>query len=231
MRCTLLAGVTALMLAGAPVLAQEPASETWDGLVEVKAKKLDVVFLMPEADFRGYTKVILEPTEVSFRKNWQRDQNRGTNGYVSQVSTSEARRILDQAQESFQDEFTKAFTKAGYQVVTEPGPDVLLLGTAIVNLDVAAPDSLSASATRVYTWDAGEATLVLEARDSETGALLGRAVDRRETDDNGPYVRNRATNIREFEQLFESWAEISIDGLADLRELSPIDINGLPRPR
>ena len=80
---TILTGLAALsaIAVAAPLAGQgEPvgqATETnWDGLVRVKAKKLDYVYLAPEADFRRYTKVLIDPTEVSFRKNWQRDQNR-----------------------------------------------------------------------------------------------------------------------------------------------------------
>jgi len=44
----------ALFVAGAAVAAEAPAS--WDGLVEVKPKRMDAAFLLPGADFRPYTK-------------------------------------------------------------------------------------------------------------------------------------------------------------------------------
>ena len=55
-----------LLLAG---YRQSPAAKL-DGLVRVKSKRLDVVYLQPGADFRSYTKVMLDPTEVAFAKNW-----------------------------------------------------------------------------------------------------------------------------------------------------------------
>ena len=56
-------------------LAAEDSTLTWDGLVAVKAKRLDAVYLMPGADIRPYTKVMFDPTEVSLKKNWLRDYN------------------------------------------------------------------------------------------------------------------------------------------------------------
>ena len=113
-----------------------------------------------------------------------------------------------------------------YQIVTEPAADVLRVETAVVDIDVEAPDTMSAGMTRVYTHEAGGAVLVVEARDSVTGAVLGRAVDGDTTGDLGPYLRNRATNTGEFEQLFSHWAKVSVDGLAELKQLSPVDAQG-----
>jgi hypothetical protein len=175
--------------------------------------------------------VMIDPTEVAFRKNWQRDQNRDRLDLSSRVTDEDARRILDGAQQEFQKLFAETYAKAGYQVVTAPGPDVLRISTAIANLDVAAPDTMSPGRTRTYSREAGEATLVLEARDSLTGELLGRAIDERETSDMGPYIRNSVTNAAAFEQVFRRWAETSAGGLAELKELSPIDTSALQARR
>ncbi|HEY6814832.1 MAG TPA: DUF3313 family protein [Croceibacterium sp.] len=225
-----LAGLAALTIAVTPLAAQE-GQPNWDGLVKVQAKKLDEVYLLPQADFREYTKVLLDPTEVAFRKNWQRDQNRERLDLADRVSDADARKILDDAQKGFQKYFTEAYTKDGYEIVTAPGPDVLRISTAIVNLDVTAPDTMSPNRGRTFSRDAGEATLVIEARDSLTGELLGRALDRRETSDMGPYVRNSVTNAAAFEQVFRRWAQTSAEGLAELKELSPVDPAALQAQR
>ena len=47
----------------------------WDGLQRVQAKRFALVYIPPGADFRQYTKVMIEPTEVAFQKNWRRDYN------------------------------------------------------------------------------------------------------------------------------------------------------------
>jgi hypothetical protein len=73
-----------------------------------------------------------------------------------------------------------------------------------------------------FSRDAGAATLVIEARDSVTGALLGRAVDGRAVDDSPVARRNRVTNYADFSRLMETWAKNSVKGLDELKALSPI---------
>lgn len=226
MKCISAALFAASLLCSNSLAAQEPAA--WEGVVEVKSRNADHVYLRPGADFRGYTKVQLDPTQVAFRRNWQRDQGLDRVGLEGRVSDSEARRILNDAQSGFEKLFAKAYSDAGYEVVTVAGPDVLRLSTAIINLDVTAPDTASAGLTRTYSRNAGEATLVLEARDSISGELLARAVDRRETSDLGPYIRNRASNAAEFGRVFEKWAKTSAEGLAEIKSLSPV--SGAPAP-
>lgn len=223
--------LTAVPLAGQERAIGQATETNWDGLVRVKAKKLDYVYLAPQADFRGYTKVMVEPTQVAFRKNWQRDQNRDRVELSNRVSDRDARRILDEAQQGFHKLFVEAYQKDGYEVVTAPGPDVLRLSTAVVNLDLTAPDVQTMGRSRTYSRDSGEATLVLEARDSLTGAVLGRAVDQRDTSDAGPYIRNSVTNAGEFEQVFSRLARTSAEGLAELKELSPVDPRGVALAR
>jgi hypothetical protein len=220
MQRIVLAAIAVASIIAATPLAAAKLPDTWDGLYRVDSKKMEGVYLLPQADFRTYTKVILSPTEIAFRKNWQRDQNQQS--LANRVDDADARRILDSARDGFQDIFRKAYEKAGYQVVTDPGPNVLRILTAVVNLDVQAPDTMSAGITRTYSREAGSATLAVEARDSLTGALLGRAVDAQELDNVGVYIRNRATNSMAFEQVFEDWAKRSAEGLTKLKAMSPI---------
>ena len=56
----------ALCLMACGAIAQD--SGHWDGLVEVKPKRLDAAYLLPGADFRPYTKLMLEPVEVASRR-------------------------------------------------------------------------------------------------------------------------------------------------------------------
>jgi hypothetical protein len=71
--------------------------------------------------------------------------------------------------------------------------------------------------------DAGEATVLLEARDSVSGALLGRVLDRRETQGSGvATITSSVTNIADFERLFSQWAKIVIKGFGELKAQSPV---------
>lgn len=217
-------GLSALLLVLAmPLQAQEapaPTAANWDGLVEVNVPRLEIAFLLPGADFRPYSKVMLDPPETAFRANWMRDMNR-TRSTGRRVTEADAARILADVGSNTTDIFTRAFTDAGFEVVTAPGPDVLRVRTGVVDLFVNAPDTMSAGRTTTFTTNAGEATLVLEARDSRTNALLGRFVDRRET--RGiPGPTNRVTNTQEFRSLASGWARIAANGLNSLRAVSPV---------
>jgi hypothetical protein len=207
-----------LMSVATPVVAADPPPP-WDGLIEVKSGKMEVVYLLPGADFRPYTKVKLDTPEVAFRKNWMRDVNEDRLG--NRVTQEDADKILATVGSNTTDIFTEAFTKAGFQVVDTAGPDVLRVRSGIVNLYVNAPDVMTAGRTRTFTTNAGEATLVLELRDSQTNALLGRVLDRRETQ-GLPGASNSVTNLAEYRSLAKQWAGISVKGLNALKEHSPI---------
>jgi hypothetical protein len=200
-------------------------SKDWDGLVQVKPKRLDAVFLLPGADFRSYKKVMMDPVEVAMEKNWMRDYNREAATLSQRLTEDDVQKILAAVREGFNEVFTESYRAAGMEIVTEPGPDVLRLRPGVVDLFIAAPDTSMSSAgrSRTYSVEAGHATLFLEARDSVTGALLGRALDRRATRNTGrAQVANRVTNTADFRALFRQWADISVKGFEELRAHSPV---------
>jgi len=207
--------------AAAPALAAKPPAE-WDGLVKVKAKKFELVYLRPGADFRGYTKVILDPTEIAFQKNWQRDYNSDAATLGGRLSDKDVAAMADEGRKGAAQILQKAYAEGGYPVVAEAGPDVLRVRTALVDITVTAPDTNTAMNVQSYSRDAGGATLVVEARDSLTGALLGRAVDSRTIDDFTMEWRSRVSNRADFGQQLKTWAKNSVKGLDELKALSPI---------
>jgi hypothetical protein len=213
-------GFGTLALTGPAVAASAP--DSWDGLVKVKSKKFQLVYLQPGANFSGYTKVIVDPTEVAFRKNWTRDYNAGIRGVSGRVSDADVEKVTQQGAIAATDIFAGAFTKAGYTVVKDAGPDVLRVRTLILNVHVRAPEVDQPGRTRSYAAEAGEASLVVEVRDSETGAMIGRAVDRRLAGENTVLSRNQVTNRSDFRILVQRWADDSARGLGELKELSPI---------
>ena len=197
------------------------AALSHDGLQRVKVKDVDAAYTRPGASLKGYTKVMLDPTEVAFRRNFVRNYNR-TVGTGRRLGDDEVQRAADQVRSGFGEIFADTYRGAGYQVVTQPGPDVLRLRTGVLNLYVSAPDRMSSGRTRSYAVEAGEATLVIEARDSLSGALLGRAFDQRIVGDDTVGMRTSASNRADFEQMFRYWARTSLRGLEELKTRSPI---------
>ncbi len=242
-RNCLAAVLAAALVTGACIAAagahRDAAPAGPEVLVKAKSKRFDALYLLPGADFRGYTKVMLDPARVAFAEDWSRDINQ-TMDLMRRTSTEEAEQIAEQASTGFGGVFANVFRNAGYEVVTAPGADVLRLSPQVVDFLITAPESLTASPrTRVYAAEAGQATLVLEFHDSTTGALLGRAVDRSTAGDRG-HLGNRArirlayqistvSNRADFEALFATWASGSVRCVEDLKTQSPVALAG-PAP-
>jgi hypothetical protein len=218
----LVAAIAGMVLTSSVANSAAPP-DSWDGLVKVKSKRLDLAYLQPGADFRGYTKVMLDPTEVAFEKNWQRDYNSSSRDLSARVSDRDVQQALVKGVAASNDIFAEAWSKGGYQVVTEPGPDVLRIKTGVVNITVNAPDLRTSSRGVTLAPEAGHATFFIEARDSLTGALLGRAVDQRYAGDyGGGNWRTSASNRGDFRDLVTGWARDGVNGLNNLKTLSPI---------
>lgn len=220
-RHRLFAAALAVLVLGSTSAAAK-APPTWDGLVQVKSKKFDLVYLQPGADFRAYTKVLIEPTEVAFAKDWQRDYNRSTRALSSRVSDSDVEEALTKGVAAATDIFTNAWTKGGYTVVSAPGLDVLRVKTGVVNIRVNAPEQMTAGRSYTFSEEAGQATLFIEARDSVTGALLGRAVDQKIVGDSMALWRTRSSNRADFRDQVQQWADASVRGFSALKSLSPV---------
>lgn len=217
--------VSAAALTGVRAFAAEEPPTTWDGLVRVPSKKIKLVYLAPDADFRAYSKVMLDPTEVAFSKKWQSQYNSEQRGLDQQITDRQVQNAVKDGVKDANKIFAKAFTDGGYPVVTEPGPDVLRVRTAIINIMVTAPDLMTAGMSASGAGSAGQATFVVEARDSTTGAILGRAVDARLAGDTGFITRrSSASNWGDFDELIKTWAKSSVKGIDELKTLSPVKL-------
>lgn len=205
------------------------APTSWDGLVKVKSKKLDAVYLAPYADFRPYTKVMLDPTEVAFEKNWRRDYNSSSISLAQDISESELQKLIAEGVKAATDIFAEASQEGGFPVVEAPAPDAIRLRTGILDIRVSAPDRPLPGRSYSFSNEAGSAVLVVEVRDSMTGALMGRAVDGRIAGDTTIGWRNKITNRSDFRRVVKDWAKTSIRGLQELKTLSPVDPAGLTR--
>ena len=217
-RCPRIIALMAFYCLAGAASGQSPQSP--DGLVKVKPRQMELAWLLPGADFRPYTKVIIDRTQVAFRENLLKDYNLSA-GLGKRVSEEQAARILAAAQTNFDEVFSDAFRKAGYEVVTTNGPDVLRVNSAILVLALNAPLGQGAGHTSLIS-TAGKAALIVEVRDSITNALLGRIADGRETQDLGPHIATTATNIYDSRSLFTLWAGTCVKSLGELKSVSPV---------
>ena len=184
----------------------EPAQISLDGLELVEKDSRGEIYADPLVGWDVYTQVLLDPASVSFRRNWQRDQN---SAYPFKVRTSDMEKIKSDLSDLFNEVFTKELTeKGGYEMATGSAENVMRITPRIVDLDVYAPDTPTPGIQKAYTRSAGRMTLKLEIYDSVTGDMLAMASDRREAPDRGytqwtTSVSNRAAA----RQMFERWAK------------------------
>jgi hypothetical protein len=186
--------------------AQLEEAMSHDGLQKIKVKGIDLAYSRPGATLAGYNKLIIDPVEVAFRKDW--DPNR--TGSRMKVDAKDRENIRSGVAQVVQEEFAKEIGKGGtYQIATEAGPDVLRLRASIADLYVNAPDTMSPGRTRTYTVSAGEMTLVAELVDSESGQVISRVIDRRESQGTGMMtLTNSVVNRQEASIIASSWARI-----------------------
>lgn len=215
-----------LIATSCPAAAAPPP--TWQGLVLVKSKKMDVVYLLPNADFRSYTQIMYDPVQIAFQKDWLQNYNDQAIGLSDRIDPGELRTAITQATKQFDNYFAAAFTKAGYPIASAPGPNVLRVSTAVLNVSVTAPDTGSSAGTTVAA-SAGQATFVVELRDSVSNQLLGQAIDPQIAGDYGGSIRTSASNWSDFDDVFKAWAQLSVAGLTKLKSLSPVDTNGIQK--
>jgi hypothetical protein len=211
------------------------ASSDLDSLVKVRSKRFDEVYVRTGTDFRGYRSVMLDPTQVTFAGNWVSDMNSQPMSLMQATTVEDADQIAERMGSRFKAVFASAFKSAGYKIVAAPGADVLQVSLRLTDLSINAPETVTVSMPRtVYTLNAGEATLALEVRDSATGVLLWRVVDRRTAGDRGSFrssfmVTTPVSNGRDFEILFDLWAHSCVKSLGELKAQPPMAIEASPQ--
>ncbi len=199
-----LAAAAALVLPATALAKDELPQQTEDGLVLQKGQAARILYVRPGVDFSRYKRIALLDCPVAFRKDWQRDHDTG----ASRVSPKE----MEAMKTWLSAEFRKVFTdelqnKGGYAMVTEGGEDVLVLRPAIVDLDVTAPDTMSAGRSFTLREGAGAMTLFLEFYDSVSGQILARAIDRKVSQGNGRIQwQTSVTNAAEADRMLRRWA-------------------------
>lgn len=219
-----LAGTLLLvMLTGCAGTAEDLPAVSEEGLQRVETSRVDAVYVDPDADFSEFRRFSIADVDVSFRRNWLRDQNRTRSQLTRRVSQQDADRIKAVVADSFRKIFTQELEQAGYSVV-DPSTadnttaDLLLLHPDIFDLDVTAPDTVSPDRVRTYTTCGCSMTLSLEIYDAMSGTLLARVTDRKKAPDQRPMrITNSVTNKAEADRIMRRWAKMLVDKLDSVR--------------
>jgi hypothetical protein len=211
-----LCAVTTLAAVAVPSWSANPPG---DGLVPVRSWNLDELYLRPSVDLASYRSVTIDPVQVSFRPDWNRDFV-DPHASVRRLSQDDVAKIRDDTAAAFQSALAEAFKARGYSIAAGPGPGVLHLSPTLTNVYVNATEDLyTGGTTKSFSKDAGEATLLLDVRDGASGALLAHVVDRRTAQQTKGTQRSdliRSPQVVSnfwFEDLFRKWSVVCVKEL------------------
>jgi hypothetical protein len=155
-----------------PTMQSGPAAEiTHDGLHRVDNAGFAAVWVKPGANLGRYSKIL--PMEPTFHYRTVQGSGRSSGDYeVPERRREDFERIVKES-------FRKSFEKSKYYTMaTEPGPDTLVLLGAIHDIVSHVPQERG-ERSDTFVSEIGEATIVLELRDSESHEVLARAAERR----------------------------------------------------
>jgi hypothetical protein len=196
-----------LGLLALPAANADETTELFENLVPVEDARVGMAYIDPEADFSVFKRVMILDTFVAFRSGWQRDQRRGTRGV--RVTTGDMDRIKSDVATLFNEVFIETLSADdGFEVVDAADEDVLLIRAAIIDLDITAPDTMSAGRSTTFTASSGAATMYIELFDSVSGQIIGRAADRQTVRNSAGTISwsNRVSNTNDARRMFRGWA-------------------------
>ena len=193
-----------------PTIDMSPEAEvTFDGLHEVKGGRADQAWARPGIDITQYSKIMLQGAGIEYRPGGEagRTWHARSSGGPYEVTEAQKEAFQEILVEKFLEELGKS---EHFAVVNEPGPDVLLIKGAVLDVVSYVPPEPTGRVD-VYLSSVGEATLLLELRDSITEAILARAVDRRAAESSsitGLTESNRVSNTVEIRRLAGAWGRL-----------------------
>ena len=199
-----------------PAIQQGPDAETsFDGLNRVDNAQADEAWARPDFDISQYSKLLLvsegfEYRQVSNRGRTTTERSRGGPYYLDERRREAFETLVG---EVFREEMGQI---ENWEFTTEPGPDVLMVRGALLDIVTFVPDLRAMTGnTDLFITRVGEATLVLELRDSQSGTILARSIDRRAAERMGGQMMNAntVTNAAEVRRLIRFWAQRLRDGL------------------
>lgn len=178
---------------------------TYDGLAQVKNTKVGAAWMRPGFSLAGYTKIMLQGAGIDYRP--VKKVNRASTSSATEFPLTDAQkeRLRTIVSDAFRTELAQT---QKFQLVDQPGPDVLMIWGGLVDVvSYVPPESIGRGS--IYLRSVGEATLVIEIRDSQSNAVLVRIADRRAAQTTGvALASNSVTNWSEVQQLARTWATL-----------------------
>jgi hypothetical protein len=198
-----------------PTIQTGPDAElSFDGLHKVDNSQADVAWARPDFDISGYTKIWplgagIEYRQVKDRGRTSVARSQGGPYFIDEKSRARFEELVG---EVFREELQKI---ERYELVDGPGPDVLMVRGGLLDVVSNVPPEPIGGRSYVFLSSVGEATLVLELRDGETGTILARSIDRRAAESPGGTMQysSSVSSASEVRRLIRHWATRLREGL------------------
>ena len=202
--------------------AGEDAEVTYDGLTRMEGTVMDVVWARTDIDLTAYRKVMFERIGIEYRDvgNAPFSGRRGSTGTSASRRNVSEFNLAPETKAVFEEEITAAFREEMarsevFEIVEEEGPEVLLIRGGLHDVVSRVPPEI-AGRSRIFIDRVGEATLILEIRNSQSNAIYARAIDRRAAQSSMMRESNQVTNRAEVRRLGRRWGRLLRDGMDQL---------------
>jgi hypothetical protein len=193
--------------------------KSFDGLVEVVNSRASKAWVHPDFDLSGYTRVRLEGAGIEFRPIRERSSLSRSDGQSYPMSQQAQTRLAKIMREAFEKQLARS---ERFELTERVGPDVLTVWGGLLDVVSFAPPQRGGR-DDIFLRRVGEATLVIELRDSETNATLMRIMDRRAAERAPGSVMNSntVTNTADVRRLANTWARLFRQRLDEVPRPSP----------
>ena len=210
-----------LVLAGCASQSQptlDPgAAKSFDGLTAVSGTNASEVWVRPDFDLSGYNKLLVRSAGIQYRP-----VERNVGGSQANLQFPMSATQKDGLQEIVGEEFRSALGRLErYEIVDQPGPDVLLLRIGLMDVVSRVP-STPAGRADLYIDSPGEASLLIELADSESEATLLRVVDRQAAGRGRSYRVTAVSSANDVRRMAKNWAADLVDSLEEVSDLHSI---------
>jgi hypothetical protein len=218
--------VSFALLQSCPLQAAKPYIETgpgaersFDGLYRVKRSRMGAAWVREGMDLSRYDRLMVHGVGIAYRPvessgSSSMARRRGATDFP--ISPENREKLSVALREEVMDELAKG---KRFQLTDEAGEGVLLLVGGLIDVVSHVPPE-GPGRNDVYLDSVGEATLVLELRDSLTGAIIARAADRRAASSPWLQESNPVVTRSEVGRLGSSWGRLLRDRLDDLMSMS-----------
>ena len=174
--------VAALLITGVAFAQEAPPIEKVTGDDELVKQKgpWEGTWVHPGADISKYTKLYMWESVFQFREGGATSS--GTTMQMMRGDQSGPYAVTEESKEKFKEVVSEAFVKElshskMFEVVDTIGPGTLAVRGAVMDIVSFVPPRLSGGG--VHLASVGQATMVFELIDAETGVIMARVAERR----------------------------------------------------